>query len=189
MKIANLSTKLNPVLVLGERCERTVKWLALGFMVFAVAALTGCASIVSGTQQSIKISSDPSAAHVKVEKLVGSINTPQWEGETPATLKLSRNGSYLVSVSLPGYQKQEIPISAAGMNNWVWGNIIFGGIFGVIIDACDGAAKNLEPGEINVKLVTVTTSKANLPAGVYTVLFTATPDGKIHNLAFPLKSL
>src|SRR4051812_14653837 len=45
--------------------------------------LAGCASIVSGTKQSIKISSTPDVADVKVERLTLQQNLVEFEGKTP----------------------------------------------------------------------------------------------------------
>jgi len=56
-----------------------------------VLAIIGCASIVSGTRQNVAISSAPSGAQVKIER-AGAAQTKvvEWEGATPATVKLQR---------------------------------------------------------------------------------------------------
>ena len=158
--------------------------LACGTLMF-----TGCASIVSGTKQKIKITSVPNAANVKVERLMETTNTIEWEGKTPASVKLWRKGSYLVTISLSGYQKAEIPISDGGMNGWVWGNIAIGGLIGTLIDYMSGAAIHLKPDEVNVNLVVSPTSQTGQPAGVYAVVYAAAPDGKTRVRAFPLKPI
>ena len=37
-------------------------------------------------------------------------------------------------------------------NGWVWGNIVFGGIIGLIIDASSGAMYKLTPEQVNAQL-------------------------------------
>ena len=148
--------------------------------------VTGCASIVSGTQQTVKIASSPEAAKVKIEKLTLQQNIVEFEGKTPTTAKLSRKGSYLVTVSLEGYQKAEIPIESGGMNGWVWGNVLFGGLVGIMIDVSNGAANNLKPDEIQVTLVAG--QAAQQGGEMYAVLHTAGPDGKVTARAYPLRT-
>jgi len=81
------------------------------FIALVTLVISGCASIMSGSKQNVKITSDPSVADVKIEQLLMVTNAIEWEGKTPANIKLWRKGSFLVTISLPGYQKTEIPIS------------------------------------------------------------------------------
>jgi len=166
---------------------RSARWIATLALTCGALALAGCASIISGTRQNIEVTSVPAAADVKVERLMPTMNSVEFEGKTPTQVKLYRKGSYLVTVSLNGYQKAEIPVSGGGMNGWVWGNLVFGGIIGILIDASNGAATNLKPNEINVTLVACQTSQTGQSAGVYAVVYTGAPDGKTQVHAFPLK--
>ena len=166
-----------------------IKRIGILVVVCGMLGVCGCASIVSGTKQTIKITSSPDAANVKVERLFATTNSVEWEGKTPATVKLWRKGSFLVTVWLPGYQKAEIPISAGGMNGWVWGNIGFGGIIGIIIDSSNGAAEELKPEEIDVKLVAIKTVQTGRSDDVYAVVYAAARNGKTQIQAFPLKPM
>lgn len=165
---------------------RSALAIALGC---ATLGLAGCASIMSGTSQNVKITSLPDAATVKVERLMPTMNTVEFEGKTPTQVKLHRKGSFLVTVSLNGYQKAEIPVSGGGVNGWVFGNILFGGLVGVIIDASDGAASMLKPDEINVKLIAAQNSQSALSTNVYALVYTGAPGGKTQIHAFPLKPM
>lgn len=159
-------------------------WNSAAFIALSVI-ISGCASIVSGTNQTIKINSVPDAANVKIEKLTINDNYTAFEGKTPATAKLPRKGSYLVTVSLDGYEKAKIPLDS-GMNGWIWGNLVFGGIVGVMVDSTDGAANKLSPDEINVKLVRIKTTQRDEAGQPYAVIYKAAPDGKTVAKAFPL---
>ena len=149
------------------------RWIVAFALLSGLFIFPGCASIVSGTKQNVKITSNPDAANVKVEQLSGTNNFVAWQGKTPASVKLSRNESYIVTVSSDGFKSEQIPVSGSGMNGWIWGNIFVGGLFGVIIDSVDGAAKALEPNAIDVKLVSSQAGKDE-----HAEIVTAPPDDK-----------
>lgn len=50
-----------------------------------------------------------------------------------------------------GFKDTEFPIEA-NINNWFWGNIIFGGLYGSTTDAVSGAAYEYKPGSYMVTL-------------------------------------
>lgn len=106
-------------------------------------AVTGCASIMHGTTQSVGISSSPSGASVSVDG--------QNFGTTPAFADLSRNGTHIVSISLPGYRTQDLTLTKS-VSDWVWGNIVFGGIIGLAVDAATGGLYKLSPEQMVASL-------------------------------------
>lgn len=159
----------------------TVTCLALG----VVLVFIGCASLLGGgTKQDVQISSSPAEAKVKVERsgVAGRIQ-PVWEGSTPATVTLKRKYEYLVTVSLDGYQPTEVALEH-GTNGWVWGNLICGGLIGLIIDFSNGAAKKLVPGEVNVQLVTA--MGPGIETSTYAVFSTLDANGDLRVLPVPL---
>jgi len=137
---------------------KTVKILkntAALVLLLSMFCFAGCATIVSGTNQKIDISSEPEGADFKVEQL--TVNGPILleEGKTPSTIKLHRKDFYfLVTLTKSGYETAEIPIEVNDMGNpMVMGNLIFGGMIGILIDAGSGAQWSLEPDEVKVSLV------------------------------------
>ncbi len=116
-----------------------------------VSLFLGCASIVSGTRQEINFSSSPSNASVAIKTTNGMV---LHNVTTPAVLALKRNQNYIISVNLPGYQETQAFINR-DLNGWFLGNIIFGGLLGVVIDVADGAMWRLTPDQVYVQLVTV----------------------------------
>lgn len=110
--------------------------------------LGSCATIVSGTKESVSIKSTPPGT-VKVTASNGQVF---YTGSTPKRLRLPRGNTYTVEVTVPGYKSQTIQITH-GFNNWFIGNIIFGGIPGGVVDAIDGAMWTLEPSTIDLRLV------------------------------------
>jgi len=158
-----------------------VSWcLIFGF----VLAIVGCASIVSGTRQNIVINSVPSGAQVKIVRFGATqAKVVDWEGMTPSIVPLKRKYDYLVNVSVQGYKTAEV-ILESGSNGWVWGNLVFGGIIGLIVDFSNGAAKKLKPNEISVTLAKITDTMGE--ENVYMVLQGRDDQGKLHVLSVQL---
>jgi len=118
------------------------KALPLAALVFA----TGCATIMQGSHQNVGVSSSPTGATIMVDH--------QQMGTTPATVRLSRKDNHVVRLELAGYQPYEMALSRK-TSGWVWGNLVFGGIAGVAVDAITGGMYKLTPEDVN----------ATLPAG------------------------
>lgn len=112
-----------------------------------------CATIMTGTNQTVDVESSPPGANVRVEKLGTSGIQTIWEGTTPATLELGRKHSYLVILSKTGYEPMEVPVEGNKMNPWVWGNLLIGGLPGLLVDGFSGAILTLEPGDVSVTLL------------------------------------
>jgi hypothetical protein len=104
--------------------------------------LSGCASIISGRNADVAIDSYPSNAHVVIHdnegRQVASLNTP-------GVVSLKRNRRYFLpaqysaTIEAPGFAPAEVPIRST-VNPWIVGNIVVGGIPGLIVDNATGAA-------------------------------------------------
>lgn len=105
--------------------------------------LSGCGSIINGTTQDVGISSVPSAAEVTVDG--------QIIGKTPVTAQLRRKDNHIVKLELPGYLPYEATFTRS-VSGWVWGNIIFGGLIGLAVDAISGGLYKLTPDQLNAEL-------------------------------------
>ena len=105
--------------------------------------LWGCATIMHGTSQKVGISSSPSGAKVWVDN--------KEMGVTPLFADLKRGDDHIVKVELAGYQKAEMTITKS-VSGWVWGNIVFGGLIGLAVDAISGGLYNLSPEQLNAEL-------------------------------------
>lgn len=120
----------------------------VSFLVSAVIALfliTGCATIIHGTRQSVAISSNPSKAVVTIDG--------QERGSTPLTVDLKRNDTHSVKIELDGYLPYELNLNKK-VDGWIAGNIIFGGLIGLAVDAITGGMYKLSPDEIMAELKT-----------------------------------
>lgn len=98
---------------------------------------------MQGTTQEIGISSSPSNAAVTING--------QNMGNTPMILDLKRKNSYMVRFELPGYETYETNLTRR-TSGWVWGNIVFGGIIGLVVDASAGGMYKLTPEQINAEM-------------------------------------
>jgi len=109
-----------------------------------VFLVIGCCTIISGRNQSLPVVSNPSGAKVIVNGV---------QQQSPCTLVLDRKQLlYQVRVEKEGYEPVEITLRK-GVNGWVWGNLLFGGIIGLIIDLCTGSVNKFTPTELEVSLV------------------------------------
>lgn len=106
-------------------------------------ATAGCATIVQGKHQEVSISSSPTGAQVVVDS--SSV------GDTPVVVKLTRKNKHTIRIALEGYQPYDL-ITTRGTSGWVWGNIVFGGLIGLIVDASTGAFYEVKPEMVQATL-------------------------------------
>ena len=104
---------------------------------------SSCCTIVSGTSQAVTIRSEPSGAEVTIDGTAA--------GTTPLTVQLRRRDQHLIEVSKEGAGKAVVTTTTR-MNGWLWGNLLFGGIIGIIVDSVDGAARRIAPDTYNLQL-------------------------------------
>jgi PEGA domain len=110
----------------------------------AATALTGCATIVHGTTERVRIDSAPVGAEV-------AIDDSQEHVTTPAAVSLSRGSAHKLVFHKPGYQDTTENLTSSP-SGWVLGNLIAGGVVGMAIDASDGAGRKLSADSVNVTL-------------------------------------
>jgi hypothetical protein len=125
----------------------------------SVITLSGCATIMHGTSQDIGFQSTPTNAKVTVDGL------PM--GNTPVVAKLSRKDNHIVKMNLDGYQPFEATLTRS-TSGWVWGNIVFGGLIGLAVDAMTGGLYNLSPNQISGQLLQGVTPQGKPPTALIT---------------------
>ncbi len=114
--------------------------------------MSSCATIVSGSRQNVKFSSNPSTATIFIDEVE--------VGKTPFEIKLARKSEHSVMIKLEGYQTYQTKLTKK-FNGWFVGNILIGGLIGIIIDPITGAIYNLSPDEINAQMNKGTAFKSN----------------------------
>lgn len=138
-----------------KRIFKSITFIALIFI------LTSCASIVSSSTWPLTVKSNPVGASLEITNRKGiSVFT----GQTPATISLKSGSefftseSYLIKLTLDGYEEKTIPVNCS-LNGWYFGNIIFGGLIGIlIVDPSTGAMYRLETNYIDENLTANSTN-------------------------------
>lgn len=118
------------------------------FSLTLLSLLASCASIVDSGPDSIPIISEPPGATVYLDELQA--------GTTPCAVRLDRRQAlHTLRLEMDGYKTTTHNLQSR-VNGWIAGNILFGGLIGIVIDAIGGNARKfdelpgpivLEPGE------------------------------------------
>ena len=114
-----------------------------------IAIMSSCASIVHGPTQTVDFKSQPTGAVIKIDG--------KEYGTAPQSVELKRRGrlkgenteklEYNVEVVMDGYYPYEMKIKRS-MDGWFLGNLLFGGLLGIIIDAANGSMYQLTPDQM-----------------------------------------
>ena len=127
-------------------------------IVALAAQLGGCATIVAKSTQTIIVGSVPQGAAVTITNASG---TAVHSGNTPMSVTLKKGRGYfkpehyVVSITKEGFQSQQLKIDGA-INGWYFGNIIFGGLIGMLaVDPSTGAMYTLAPKDVQAALSTL----------------------------------
>lgn len=122
----------------------------------AIASLcASCATLTRGTSEQIQIVSDPPGAEARTS--MGFVCV------TPCTLQVGRKDEFTVTVSKPGYQPAEVPVTTKvnpGGGAAFAGNVVVGGLVGMAADASTGAGLDHYPNPVEVELVPLKPARA-----------------------------
>ena len=122
--------------------------------VAAVIGLSGCASIISGRQADVAFDSVPSNARVVIRDKAGRQVA---QLTTPGVVSLKRNrrffmpAYYTADIEAAGYMPAHVPIPST-INPWILGNVLLGGIPGLVVDTATGAAWKPRDSQIHQQL-------------------------------------
>ncbi|MEZ9913851.1 hypothetical protein AB4402_06225 [Vibrio breoganii] len=112
------------------------------FTTSVLLATTGCASIVSDSHYTMSITSSPDDAIYTITNEDGVVIS---KGHTPSTISLDAgNGffdgaDYTITYHKNGYEDSIATVSSS-VDGWYVGNILFGGLIGLlIVDPATGA--------------------------------------------------
>ncbi len=106
-----------------------------------------------GGNQDVTFTSTPSQAKVTVD----GVN----RGVTPVVVKLSRKNEHVVKLELDGYAPYETVLTKT-VSGWVWGNVVFGGLVGLAVDAGTGGLYKL-PNAVNGSMAQATQAGSPRP--------------------------
>lgn len=117
-------------------------------LVAALSAVvfSGCASIVSKSEYAVAINSNPDAARFSITNRAGQ---KIHSGVTPASINLKSSSGYFkgetytIELEKEGYSPKTYTLTSS-VNGWYFGNILFGGLIGMlIVDPATGAMYKL----------------------------------------------
>lgn len=127
------------------------KLAAAGRLMMAVALLAttaACATVVGGTTQEVYVESEPAGAECRLDRLGANVGVVK---PTPGRVNVSRSKeTMIVSCNRDGYeQSNEVLVSS--FTGATVGNLIVGGLVGIVVDAASGA-NNKYPDRVMVVL-------------------------------------
>ncbi|MGB9696301.1 MAG: PEGA domain-containing protein [Ignavibacteria bacterium] len=121
--------------------ERLLKYILI---ILSVGAFfTGCATVVEGQRETIKIISNPEGAYVKIDDID--------KGNTPLEIDLKKGKEYTIKIGKEGYKEKIYKLSYSVQVGWVVLDAILGTKY-VIVDAATGSWNKFDENEINVIL-------------------------------------
>lgn len=133
----------------------------------SVSILTSCASIVSKSSWPFTVDSNPTGAKVTITNKAGR---EVYLGKTPAAMKLKSGSgffgkeSYTVALSMNGFETRKVTVDCK-LNGWYFGNVIFGGLIGMlIVDPATGAMYKLDGEGVTENLVKTTATTSATPS-------------------------
>ncbi|MBV1812814.1 hypothetical protein KTT58_08710 [Pseudomonas viridiflava] len=133
---------------------RTASPFKISIIAIAAFAVTGCASIVSDSKYPVAVTSSPSGAAYEI---VNESGVSVRSGVTPDEVTLRAGAGYFdgekytVTYRKDGYTSSTQTLES-GIDGWYWGNIVIGGLIGMlIVDPATGAMYTL-PEKINSTL-------------------------------------
>lgn len=105
--------------------------------------MSSCASIITGTSQIVPVESDPPGAQIAMDGM--------GVGVTPAQITVKRGSDHVLAISREGFETTTVMLGKK-FNGWYIGNLVIGGLVGLIIDLADGAYMWVEPEFVKVVL-------------------------------------
>ncbi len=133
-KISYLYTQIKSTLM-----KTLTRLFALCALVISVSS---CATIFTATKYQVAFNTTPEGAGITIENREGKVI---FEGVTPTNVKLKSSAGYMkkeeykITFTKEGYAQKVVNISAE-LDGWYIGNIMLGGIIGMlIVDPASGA--------------------------------------------------
>lgn len=116
----------------------------LSLSLAASLALSSCCTIVNGKYDDVNVSSNVAGATVRVDGME--------KGKTPCVVEVKRTAGQTMTVEKDGYDTHSTQLTASA-SGWVFGNLLFGGLIGLFVDAATGSWVDVEPDTVNATLV------------------------------------
>lgn len=126
-------------------------FVTLAAVSVAAMNLTGCATVLNGTNQPVAFNSEPSGA--VIELVSGQSCT------TPCEYEMKRGKDASVTFTQAGYEPVTVYIQSRTGGS-TFGNILAGGVIGGVVDGSNGASNHLYPNPVYVRMVPTGSTEA-----------------------------
>ena len=131
--------------------------------VAALATMAGCASIVEGTDQNVTVITEPTGAKCELTRAGEVIATAN---PTPSSVLVDKSKDDISVICTKEGHFDGAKVVESAFQGMTFGNIIFGGIIGVGVDAASGAM-NEYPATVTVVLAPETFESATARDAFY----------------------
>lgn len=131
--------------------------------VLPLALMSGCASIVDGTNQSLSVETTAKGQQISGSECTLTNNKGTWFVSTPGTVTVHRSYDPLNVKCTHGGYAPAIATSSSSTKAMAFGNILFGGLIGAGVDMSTGAAYDY-PKLIDVPMVQEPPAPVRAPA-------------------------
>jgi hypothetical protein len=148
---------------INDKGGLNMRAIGIAFIIVCASFFSGCASIMSGSTQSIEIDSDPKGATITVGEEASKngkkiMAVSHVAGVTPLTVAISRKDG-MIELSKEGYKTQQVDLKR-GMNPWFLGDVVLTSLLSSFIDTSTGALHEYSPGQYMISLEKVTPENA-----------------------------
>ncbi len=111
-------------------------------LTMATGSLAGCATIVQGPKEDVKFASIPNGVVVKAadRQII-----------TPGEIGLKRNKDHKVVFEKEGFPVRETTLESKA-SWWLLGNLLFGGLIGLVVDLATGSGYRLKPANVEMDM-------------------------------------
>ncbi len=124
----------------------------LGVILCVSLAVSGCASITSSEMQTVALNTTTKDGHtVKNAKCTLKNDKGEWEAKSPGLVSVHRSAEDLMVECKSDEAEDGLLRAISRAAGGMWGNIIFGGGIGAIIDHTKGTGYNY-PDDLPVKM-------------------------------------
>lgn len=114
------------------------------FILALSSVVSGCATIVHlGGNEELNVSSEPAGAKVVIDGTE--------RGVTPLATKVERKKDHVVVLTKEGFEENQSRVESH-LSWWVAGNVILGGLVGILVDVLSGGGYTIEPDAVAVTL-------------------------------------
>lgn len=105
-------------------------------------ALAGCATIITGGDDEISVDTPGVAgAECELRRFTGAVHA---RVRTPGTIEIAKDSRDLEAVCAKDGFVESREVVESGFEPWFWGNILFGGLIGMVVDVATGGVNEYD---------------------------------------------